>query len=112
MGDFGHCTARTSDGSSAMRSYVERPYSIRGATLALDPSQSRRLSLQESDGSATSSIVAFGKASPAVRIHFAAAALGFAIPTALKMRFSRRENFGVSRFCFAFDAFRLGKVLS
>jgi hypothetical protein len=45
MGHFGHCTVCTSVGSSAIASYVERRYSIRGATVALDPSQSRRLSL-------------------------------------------------------------------
>jgi len=94
-----------------MGSYVERSYWIRGATVALDPSQRRRLRLYESDGFATKSIVAFGKNSPAVAMHFSAAAHGFAIPTALEMRFFWREDLGVLRSCFEFDALRMGKVL-
>src|ERR1039457_3206728 len=83
MEHFGHCTACTSDGSSAMGSYVELPYSIRGATVAPDPSQSRRLSLYEFDGSATRSIVALGKIFPAVATLCDATARGFATATTL-----------------------------
>lgn len=111
MGHCGHCTACTSDGSSAMGSYAQLPYSIRGATIARVPSQRRRLSLKESDGSTTRSMIASGKYSPAVAILFAGAERGFAIPTALKVRFSRRGDLRVSRFRFEFDALRMGKVL-
>jgi hypothetical protein len=94
-----------------MGSYAERSYWIRGATVPLDPSQSRRLRLYESDGFATKSIVAFGKNSPAVAMHFSAAARGFAIPTALEMRFFWREDLEVPRFCFEFDLLRMGEIL-
>src|ERR1022692_220079 len=83
--NVGHRTPRTTAGCSATGSYVQQRYLIRGATFAFVPSQSRSFSLLESDGSATRSIIAFGKLSPAVATRFAVATDGFMIPTAFKM---------------------------
>jgi hypothetical protein len=82
---------------------TQRPYSMLGAMVALYPSQSRRLSPLQSNGSATSSIIAFEKFSPVVATRCAAASHGFAVSAAFTLSSCGDRDRRLRRFPFQCD---------